>query len=74
MTTDIFYWKFIIRNVSATILRVTYGLDEQSSKDDFVSQAEECVRAVGNALNPGAYLVDTIPQRKLRDPFFVSKD
>ena len=56
--------SLVLRNVSATILRVTYGFDEKTSNDDFVTQAEECMQAVMLALNPGAYLVDTIPQRE----------
>ena len=49
--------------MSATILRVTYGIDETLPNRDFPSQVEEAMRHISTA--PGAFLVDVIPLREL---------
>ena len=60
----IYSYDFVIRNVSATILRATYGIDEKKANCDYIHEVEECMQAVTDALTPGAYLVESIPQRE----------
>ena len=42
---------------------ITYGLDIKSHEDQFLQAAERAMQYLGEAVVPGAFLVDTIPIR-----------
>lgn len=44
-------------------MAVTYGIDVKSTDDPFLVAAHEASLALGAAMVPGKFLVDTIPMR-----------
>jgi hypothetical protein len=45
----------------STILDIAYGLDIRTTDDPYLKRAEECLKIIDQAGNPGAFLVDIIP-------------
>ncbi|KAN0133387.1 Cytochrome P450 [Lactarius tabidus] len=48
----------------STILDIAYGLDIRTSDDPYLKRAEECLKIIDQAGNPGSFLVDIIPALK----------
>ncbi|KAK7452187.1 hypothetical protein VKT23_012290 [Stygiomarasmius scandens] len=46
------------------VLAVTYGIFAEDVKNPYIANAEECMKILGKALSPGAYLADLIPIMK----------
>jgi len=51
----------ILSGTGALIMEMTYGMDIKSHEDKFLQAAERVVAIVGEAVEPGAFLVDTFP-------------
>jgi hypothetical protein len=49
------------RVAGSTILDIAYGLDIRTSDDPYLKRAEECLKIIDQAGNPGSFLVDIIP-------------
>jgi hypothetical protein len=49
------------RMAGSTILDIAYGLDIRTADDAYLKRAEECLKIIDQAGNPGAFLVDIIP-------------
>jgi len=45
----------------STILDIAYGLDIRTSDDPYLKRAEECLKIIDKAGNPGSFLVDIVP-------------
>jgi hypothetical protein len=45
----------------STILDIAYGLDIRTADDPYLKRAEECLKIIDKAGNPGAFLVDILP-------------
>ncbi|KAF8259814.1 CyP450 monooxygenase [Lactarius quietus] len=48
----------------STILDIAYGLDIRTSDDPYLKRAEECLKIIDQAGNPGSFLVDIFPALK----------
>jgi cytochrome P450 len=48
----------------STILDIAYGLDIRTSDDPYLKRAEECLKIIDKAGNPGSFLVDILPALK----------
>lgn len=45
----------------STILDIAYGLDIRTTDDPYLKRAEECLKIIDQAGNPGSFLVDIVP-------------
>ncbi|KAI0050530.1 CyP450 monooxygenase [Auriscalpium vulgare] len=58
----------------SVILDIAYGLDIRSHDDIYLQRAEECLRIIDKAGNPGSFLVDIIPALKYVPDWFPGAD
>ena len=49
------------RVAGSTILDIAYGLDIRTADDPYLKRAEECLKIIDQAGNPGSFLVDIVP-------------
>ena len=54
------------RMAGSTILDIAYGLDIRTSDDPYLKRAEECLKIIDQAGNPGSFLVDIVPACTIR--------
>ena len=59
------------RVAGSTILDIAYGLDIRTSDDPYLKRAEECLKIIDQAGNPGSFLVDIVPACTPRHFFFL---
>lgn len=55
----------IRRAVAASIVRITYGHTIKTNEDEYIIKAEDAQAKFSRAAIPNAYLVDSLPLRRL---------
>ncbi|KAJ7596168.1 cytochrome P450 [Mycena floridula] len=58
------------RHAGGIILKVTYGYDIKPVDDEYVQLADEAIRRLSQAMNPGSFLVDFLPILKYVPAWF----
>ena len=58
---------------ASSIMRVTYGIEVNETNDKYISTAEKAMYVFSTASEPGAFVVDYLPIRKMLNPTFCLK-
>ena len=53
--------KFNLRQVSASIMRITYGINVKEEGDEYIAMLETAMEDFVDAMSPGKYLVEFLP-------------